>query len=170
MRTRQNSGSSTICKSVISRGAPLPRRHKRLIENARLRSKLSSNDSSQLQISNRERIVVSRHAVSPRSSFDPQGLSLVSLIANLELEFQLTGCGTNHMQFSNRKFSAIFHCGFPSLGSSRLLTRHSITPSLSSPLASSMLPCSQCPPRAWPRFPAPPTAASTPCSPSLPKI
>jgi hypothetical protein len=42
------------------------------------------------------------------------------LIANLELEFHLIGCKTNHMQFSNRKFSAIFHCRFPGLGASRL--------------------------------------------------
>jgi hypothetical protein len=160
MRTWQNSASSTVPELGISRGAPLPRRRKRLIENVRLRSKLSSNNSSRLQISNRERTAISRRPVSFFSSFDPQAPGLESLIenanassigilsdqreskdlsyrplrhqrsqlliANLELEFQLTGCGTNHMQTSNRKFSAIFHCGFPSPGSSRLIIRHSL--------------------------------------------
>src|ERR1700722_19936122 len=64
MQARQNSDSSTVPKLGISRGAPLPRRHKRLIENARLRSKLTSNDSSQLEISNRERMGhLSSHAL-----------------------------------------------------------------------------------------------------------
>src|ERR1700723_292445 len=72
MQARQNSDSSTVPKLGISRGAPLPRRHKRLIENARLRSKLTSNDSSQLQISNRERMAISRRTLSHPSGFDPQ--------------------------------------------------------------------------------------------------
>ena len=109
MRTRQNSGCSTVPKSGIGRGISLPRGHKRLIENARLRSNLSSNDSSQLQISNRERM-----AISPRAA-DASSIGILSdqreskgLIANLELEFHLKGRKTNHMQFSNRKFSTVF--------------------------------------------------------------
>ena len=42
------------------------------------------------------------------------------LIANLELEFRLTGCKTNHMQFSNRKFPAIFRSHSRSLAAIRL--------------------------------------------------
>src|SRR5579862_10537 len=84
MQARQNSDSSTVPKLGISRGAPLPRRHKRLIENARLRSKLTSNDSSQLQISNRERMAISRRTLSHPSGFDPQTRGLESLIANAD--------------------------------------------------------------------------------------
>jgi len=164
MRALQNSASSTVPELGISRGIPLPRRHKRLIENARLRSKLTSNDSSQLQISNRERIGISRHTLSPCSSFDPQvpdlenlianadasSIGILSdqreskdlsyrsplrhqrsqlLIANLELEFHLTTCKANHMRFSNRKLSAIFHSNSPVSLSSLPVTRHSFAPS-----------------------------------------
>ena len=113
MRTWQNSGRSTVPKLGIGRGVPLPRRRRRLIENARLRSRLSSRRSSQLQISNRERTAISLRAFSPSSSFGPQADNLQILIANLELESRLTGCKTNQMQFSNRKFSAIFHSTSP---------------------------------------------------------
>jgi hypothetical protein len=108
MRTRQNSDRSTVPNLGISRGVPLPRRQERLIENARLTSNLNGNDSSQLRISNRERMAISRRTVSRLSSCEPQAPSIESLIANLELEFHLTGCKTNHMQFSNRKFSTLF--------------------------------------------------------------
>ena len=126
MRTWQNSGRSTVPKLGIGRGVPLPRRRRRLIENARLRSRLSSRRSSQLQISNRERTAISLRAFSPSSSFGPQADNLQILIANLELESRLTGCKTNQMQFSNRKFSAIFH------STSRVaieLSRHSLAQS-----------------------------------------
>src|ERR1700747_2868729 len=158
MRTWQNSGNSTVPKSGISRSVPLLRRHRRLIENARLTSKLNGNDSSQLQISNRERMAVSRRtflllpglepqapslqtpiAIADASSIgvlsDPRqlkGLSYRSplrhqrsqlLIANLELKFHLTGCKTNHMQFSNRKFPAIFHSTSP-VSLSNTVARH----------------------------------------------
>src|SRR4029077_7139023 len=106
----------TVPKLGISRGIPLPRRHKLLIENTRLRSKLTSKHSSQLQISNRERMAIRGRNFSLFPSFKPQAFSSKTLIANLELEFEITGCGTNHMQISNRKFSAIFHCRFPSPG------------------------------------------------------
>ena len=36
------------------------------------------------------------------------------LIANLELNLRLTGCKTNHIQFSYRKFSAVFCAKFRS--------------------------------------------------------
>ena len=271
MRTWQNSGRSTVPKLGIGRGVPLPRRRRRLIENARLRSRLSSRRSSQLQISNRERTAISLRAFSPSSSFGPQADNLQILIANLELESRLTGCKTNQMQFSNRKFSALFHCRLPSPRSTRLVTRLSragampakgrlfvqsglaaregslitalpwpccarlietprlkfpvtltnaphykiligtktalsrsvfhrttlpvatshksrisrlaslrrsqatsyksqLTPSLSSPLASSMLRCSRCPRPAWQPFPVRPTGASTRCSPCSPRI
>ena len=124
MRTGQNSGRSTVPKLGISRGVPLPRRRKRLIENARLRSKLSRNDSSQLQISNRERMAISPRIVLCLSSFEPQAPSFQTLIANPELEFHLTGCKTNHIQFSNRKFFTVFHCSFSGPGSSRPITHH----------------------------------------------
>ncbi len=110
MRTRQNSGRSTVPNLGISRGVPLPYRQERLIENARLTSKLTSKNSSQLRISNRERMAISRRTVSRLSSFEPQAPSLQILIANLELEFHLTGCTNNHMQFSNRKYFAISRC------------------------------------------------------------
>ena len=64
MRALQNSASSTVPELGISRGIPLPQRHKRLSENARLRSELSSKHSSQLQVSNRERMAISRRPVS----------------------------------------------------------------------------------------------------------
>ena len=123
MRTPQNSGRNTVPKLGISRSAASPSRHKRLIENARLRSKLSGNDANQLQISNRERMAISLCAFSLSSSFEPQAPSFQTLIANPELEFHLTGCKTNHMQFSNRKFFTVFHCSFSGPGSSRPVTR-----------------------------------------------
>ena len=164
MRTRQNSNSSTVPKLGIGRGAPLPRRHNRLIENARLRSELRSKHSSQLRISNRERMAISRPRFSLISQFEPQapnlrilianadpssigilsdqraskGLSYRSplrhqrsqlLIANLELKLHLTTRKTNHMQFYNRKFSAIFHSNSPVSLSSLSVTRHSLAPS-----------------------------------------
>jgi|SRR5579862_1150629 len=129
MRTWQNSGSSTVPKLGISRGVPLAWPNRRLIENARLRSTLSSRHSSQLRISNRERMAISFRAFSPSSSFQPQTPALRILIANLELEFHLTGCKTNHMQFSNRKFSAIFHSTSPASLSNLLVTRHPLAQS-----------------------------------------
>jgi hypothetical protein len=143
MRTRQNSDSSTVPKLGIGRGVPLPRRHKRLIENARLRSELRSKHSSQLRISNRERMAISRPRSSLFSDLEPQAPNLQILIAsadassigilsdqgeskglpyrsplrhqrsqlliaNLELKLHLTAYKANQMQFSNRKFSAIF--------------------------------------------------------------
>src|ERR1700751_6072572 len=56
MRTGPNSDSSTIPKLGVSQGLALLRRRERLIENARLRSNLSSKYFNQLQISNRERM------------------------------------------------------------------------------------------------------------------
>jgi BirA family biotin operon repressor/biotin-[acetyl-CoA-carboxylase] ligase len=99
-------------------------RGKRLIENARLRSKLSSNDPSRLQISNRERMAICRRTFSLFSSFEPQAPSLENLIANLELEFPLTHSIQRSGIVSNRKFFAIFHRTFPSPRPSRLVTRH----------------------------------------------
>jgi hypothetical protein len=53
-----------------------PHHGKRLIENARLTSKLNGNDSNQLQTSNRERMAIRRRAFSRLSSFEPQDSSL----------------------------------------------------------------------------------------------
>ena len=127
MRTEQNSACrKTIPKLGIGRGVSLARHGERSIENPRLRSKLSCKDSSWLQISNREPMAIFRRAFSLFSGFEPQASSLQNLIANLELELHLTGCKTNHMQFSNRKFSAIFHCIPPVPLSNLLVTRHSL--------------------------------------------
>jgi hypothetical protein len=83
MRTGQNSDSSTVPKLGIRRGAsPRPctiravDRRERLIENARLRSGLSSNDSRRLQISNRERMAIPLRIFSRLTSFEPQVPSL----------------------------------------------------------------------------------------------
>jgi len=79
-----NSGNSTVPKSGISRGVPPPSRHRRLIENARLTPKLNGNDSSHLQISNRERMAVSRRTFLLSPSLEPQAPSLQTLIANAD--------------------------------------------------------------------------------------
>ena|ERR1700720_1785747 len=126
MRTWQNSDSSIVPKLGIGRGVSLARHGERLIENPRLRSKLSCKDSSWLQISNRERMAIFRRAFSLFSSFKPQASSLQNLIANLELEFLLTHSKQRSGTDSNRKFFAIFHRTFPGPRSSRLITRHSL--------------------------------------------
>src|ERR1700720_2274144 len=76
MRTRQNSGNSTVPKLGISRGVPLHPRHRRLIENARLRSKLNGTDSSHLRTSNREQMAISRRTLLLFPSLEPQAPSL----------------------------------------------------------------------------------------------
>jgi hypothetical protein len=126
MRTSQNSGSSTIPKLGIGRGVSLAHHGERLIENPRLRSKLSCKDSSWLQISNREPMAIFRRAFSLFSGFEPQASSPQNLIANLELEFLLTHSKQRSGTDSNRKFFAIFHRTFPSPRLSRLVTRHSL--------------------------------------------
>src|ERR1700746_1248403 len=127
MRTEQNTGCrKTIPKLGIGRGVALARHGERLIENPRLRSKLSCKDSSWLQISNRERMAIFRRAFSLFSRFEPQAASLQNLIANPELEFLLTRSKQRSATVSNRKFLAIFHRTFPSPRPSRLVTRHSL--------------------------------------------
>jgi len=84
MRTRQDSNSSTVPKLGIGRGVSLPRRHNRLIENARLRTELRSKHSSQLRISNRERMAISRPRSSLFSGLEPLAPNLQILIANAD--------------------------------------------------------------------------------------
>jgi hypothetical protein len=69
-----------------SRPAPVPI----LIANPRLESKLTSKDSSSLQISNRERMAISRRAFSGFPSFKPLTSRPQNLIVTLELEFPVT--------------------------------------------------------------------------------
>src|SRR5579864_6948767 len=141
MRAWQNSDSSAVPKSGISRYLPLPRRHRHLIENARLTSKLNGNPSSQLQISNRERMAISSQRLSLFSSFEPQAPSLQILIETPRLRFPVTPTNTPLYKVLIETKTALFSplllawvCVYLPL-----VTHHSSPLSLSSPLASSML-------------------------------
>src|ERR1700757_4356445 len=90
MRTWQNSRNSTVPKLGISPRVPLLHRHRPLIENARLTSRLNGNDSSQLQFSNRERMAISRCNLSRLSNLEPQASSLQTLIETPRLKFPVT--------------------------------------------------------------------------------
>jgi hypothetical protein len=87
-----------------------------LIANPRLKVQPSPSKLSALKFPNRERMAIHRRAFWLLSSFTPQPASLQNswppydrrLIANLELNLRLTGRKTNHIQISNRKFSAVF--------------------------------------------------------------
>jgi hypothetical protein len=69
-------------------------------------------------------ILSDRRESKDRSSSIPHHEQLSTiLIANPELEFHLTGCRTNHIKFSNRKFMTIFR----SIPRSALLTACSST-------------------------------------------
>src|ERR1700747_461096 len=109
MRTRQDSNSSTVPKLGIGRGVSLPRRH--------------NADASSIGIlsDDRESKGLSYHfpLLHQRSQL---------LIANLELKLHLTTRKTNHMQFSNRKFSAIFHSNSPVSLWNLPVTRHLLAP------------------------------------------
>ena len=67
-------------------------------------------------------MTIHRRAFSRLPIFEPQPASLQNswasydgrLIANLELNLHLTGRKTNHIQFSYRKFSAVFCAKFRS--------------------------------------------------------
>src|SRR5580693_5300605 len=91
-----------------------------LIANPRLKAHPSPSKLSPLKFPDRERMTVHRRAFSRLPSFEPQPAGLPNswppydgrLIANLELNLRLTGCKTNHIQFSNRKFSAFFALNF----------------------------------------------------------
>jgi hypothetical protein len=144
MRTRQNSDSSTIPKLGSGRGVPADASSIGILSDQRESkgpSRRSPHQCSKLLIANADASSIGILSDQRES----KGLSYHSplcrqrsqlLIANLELEFRLTGCKTNHMQFSNRKFSAIFPHRFPRLGrlislaQSRLATREEslITP------------------------------------------
>ena len=110
------------------------------ITNARLKVRSSHRKLSPLKIPDRERMTIHRRAFSRLPSFEPQPAGLQNswppydgrLIANLKLNLRLTGFKTNHIQFSNSKFSAVFalnfsastaNCLFLNSGSSNLRWR-----------------------------------------------
>jgi BirA family transcriptional regulator, biotin operon repressor / biotin---[acetyl-CoA-carboxylase] ligase len=133
MRTRQDSNSSTVPKLGIGRGVSLPRRHNTDASSIGI----LSDDRESKGLSYRSPL---RHQRADASSIgilsdqrESKGLSYhfpllhqrsQLLIANLELKLHLTTRKTNHMQFSNRKFSAIFHSNSPVSLSNLPVTRH----------------------------------------------
>src|SRR4029077_10475172 len=84
-----------------------------LIENARLRSRLTPSRISQLEISNRERMAISHLALSPASlgllSTRHWPLATAFLIVTPRLEFPATHTKQNSSSISNRYKPGFFH-------------------------------------------------------------
>ena len=100
---------SHIAGALKPRGCPV------FLIDARLKSRPTHSKLSPLKSPNRERMATHRRALSRLPSFEPPPASLQNpwppydgrLIANLN-KIRLTARKTNHIQFSNRKFSALF--------------------------------------------------------------
>lgn len=97
-------------RALKARGCPV------FLIDARLRAHPTHRKLGLLKFPNRERMTIHRRVFSHLPSFEPQPASLQNpwpphdgrLIAKLELNLRLTGRRTNHIQFSNRKFLALF--------------------------------------------------------------
>jgi hypothetical protein len=79
-----------------------------LIANPRLESKLTSKDSSSLQISNRERMAISRRAFSGFPGFKPPTSRPQNLIVTLESKFPVTRRKQTRNQNPNRYKTPLF--------------------------------------------------------------